>query len=117
MTSSKIKIAPTRSHSARSPAKKPSAGASGERRAASGRERAKKLSYLEQREWDTMEAAILAGEDRLERAKRAVEDPVIATDAGALQQRFAELSAAQAEVDRLYARWTELEGKVGGAES
>jgi ATP-binding cassette subfamily F protein uup len=28
-----------------------------------------------------------------------------------LQERFAALDAAQAEVDRLYARWTELEEK------
>ncbi len=95
---------------------KPGAGpASGERRAPSGR--AKKLSYLEQRERDSMEGTILAAEERLERAKRAAEDPAIAADAGALQQRFAELTAAQAEVDRLYARWTELEEKVRGDES
>ena len=49
----------------------------------------------EQREWDTMEGTILAAEERLERAKRATEDPAIAADAGALQQCFAELSAAQ----------------------
>jgi ATP-binding cassette subfamily F protein uup len=78
--------------------------------------RTKKLSYLEQREWDSMEGTILAAEGRLETAKRAVEDPAIAADAGTLQQRFAELSAAQADVDRLYARWTELEEKVRGDE-
>ena len=95
---------------------KPGAGsASGERRAASGR--AKKLAYLEQREWDSMEGTILAAEERLETAQRAAEDPAIAADAGALQQRFAELTAAQAEVDRLYARWTELGEKVRGDES
>jgi ATP-binding cassette subfamily F protein uup len=79
--------------------------------------RTKKLSYLEQREWDSMEGTILAGEERLERAKRAAEDPAIAADADALQQRFGELSAAQADVDRLYARWTELEEKVRGDEA
>jgi ATP-binding cassette subfamily F protein uup len=94
---------------------KPLTAASGGRRAASGR--AKKLSYLEQREWDTMEEAILKAEERLEAAKRATEDPVIAADAGVLQQRFVELSAAQAEVDRLYARWTELGEKVRGDEA
>jgi ATP-binding cassette subfamily F protein uup len=78
--------------------------------------RTKKFSYLEQREWDSMEGTILAAEGRLETAKRAVEDPAIAADAGTLQQRFAELSAAQADVDRLYARWTELEEKVRGDE-
>ena len=64
-----------------------------------------------------MEVTILRAEERLEAAKRAAEDPAIATDADALQQRFAELSAAQADVDRLYARWTELGEKVRGDES
>jgi ATP-binding cassette subfamily F protein uup len=69
----------------------------------------KRLGYLEQRELDSMEANILAAEERLAAAQRAAEDPAGATDANALQQRYAELSAAQAEVDRLYARWAELE--------
>ncbi|HYK03892.1 MAG TPA: ABC-F family ATP-binding cassette domain-containing protein [Thermoanaerobaculia bacterium] len=72
----------------------------------------KKLGYKEQREFDTMEANVLAAEQRLERAKAAAEDPSIAADANALQTRYAELSAAQAEVDRLYARWAELEAKL-----
>ncbi len=58
-----------------------------------------------------MEASVLAAERRLETAKKRVEDPSVAADANALQQRYAELSAAQAEVDRLYARWAELEAK------
>jgi ATP-binding cassette subfamily F protein uup len=72
----------------------------------------KKLGYKEQREFDAMEANVLAAEQRLERAKVAAEDPSIAADANALQTRYAELSAAQAEVDRLYARWAELEAKL-----
>ena len=52
-------------------------------------------------------------ESRLATATAAAHDPTIATDAPLLQQRFAEVTAAQAEVDRLYARWAELEGKVG----
>ena len=74
--------------------------------------RAKRLSYLEQREFDAMETTLLEAEERLEEARRRAEDPSIAADAAALQERFAALSAAQAEVDRLYARWAELEAKV-----
>jgi hypothetical protein len=33
------------------------------------------------------------------------------TDAAMLQKRFAEMAEAQAEVDRLYRRWSELEAK------
>jgi ATP-binding cassette subfamily F protein uup len=72
----------------------------------------KKLGYLEQREFDSMEANVLAAEERLERAKAAAEDPSIASDANKLQERYSELSAAQAEVERLYARWAELEAKI-----
>jgi ATP-binding cassette subfamily F protein uup len=78
------------------------------------RPRAKRLSYKEQREWDTMEATVHAAEDRLTLATAAAHDPSIAADATLLQQRFAALTAAQAEVDRLYARWAELEGKLAG---
>ncbi|HET8796666.1 MAG TPA: ATP-binding cassette domain-containing protein, partial [Thermoanaerobaculia bacterium] len=72
----------------------------------------KRLSYLEQREFDAMEAGVLAAEEALAAAKTAAEDPSIASDPIALQERYAQLHAAQAEVDRLYARWAELEGKV-----
>ncbi|HKR62825.1 MAG TPA: ABC-F family ATP-binding cassette domain-containing protein [Thermoanaerobaculia bacterium] len=72
----------------------------------------KRLSYLEQREFDAMETNVLAAEERLAEAKRRAEDPLIATDAHALQTRYAELSAAQDEVDRLYARWAELEAQL-----
>ncbi len=72
----------------------------------------KRLGYLEQREFDAMEANVLAAEERLEEAKRRVEDPSIAADANALQTRYAELHTAQVEVERLYARWAELEAKL-----
>jgi len=74
--------------------------------------REKRLSYLEQREFDSMEESLLAAEDKLAAAKRAAENPAIAADANALQQRFTELGEAQKEVDRLYARWAELESKL-----
>jgi len=72
----------------------------------------KRLTYIEQREFDQMEAKLLEAEENLEQAKRRAEDPLIATDAPALQARYAELAAARAEVDRLYARWAELEAKL-----
>jgi ABC transport system ATP-binding/permease protein len=73
----------------------------------------KKLTYLEQREYDQMEQSVEAAEERLAEARRRADDPTIAADAAALQERFAELAAAQAEVDRLYARWGELDAKIG----
>jgi ATP-binding cassette subfamily F protein uup len=81
--------------------------------AAPARERArpKRLGYLEQREWDGMEAAILEAEQAI--AVREVEaaDPRIASDPVALQERHAALDDARAAVNQLYARWAELEAK------
>ena len=71
----------------------------------------KRLSYSEQREWAQMEAAILAAEAALEACRAATEDPAVAADAAALHQRYDALQTAQAHVDRLYARWAELEAK------
>jgi ATP-binding cassette subfamily F protein uup len=79
------------------------------------RSRAPRLSYHEQREWDGIEQAILDAERALDACQRAVEDPAIASDAAALQGRYAALEAARAEVDRLFARWAELEEKVRGS--
>jgi len=74
--------------------------------------RTKRLSYKDQREYDGIEAAVHAAEERLAAATAAAHDPAIAANAGLLQQRFEEITAAQSEVDRLYARWTELEAKT-----
>jgi ABC transport system ATP-binding/permease protein len=71
----------------------------------------KRLGYLEQREWDGMEQAILEAERIAELAQQAAEDVAIASDPVALQERYAALEAARAEVERLYARWAELEAK------
>jgi len=79
---------------------------------ARSRQRTKRLSYLEQQEFDAMEQTLLAAEERLSEARRRAEDPAIVADAVALQQRFAEMAEAQAEVDRLYQRWSELEAKM-----
>ena len=69
----------------------------------------RRLSYLEKREWDQMEQAILEAEQALAASKRAVDDPAVASDPVALGERWATLQAAQAAVDRLYERWAELE--------
>ena len=58
-----------------------------------------------------MEQAILDAEGAVEARRREADDPAIASDPTALQQRYAALEAARAEVDRLYARWAELEAK------
>lgn len=71
-----------------------------------------RLSYMEQREWDQMEANILKAEERLAAAQAKADDPAIASSPGKVAEAYQELQAAQAEVDRLYARWGELEAKI-----
>ena len=75
------------------------------------RPRTKRLGYLEQREWDGMERAIVEAETAAEVCRRAAEDPGVASDPTALQARYGALDAARAEVARLYARWAELEAR------
>jgi ATP-binding cassette subfamily F protein uup len=74
--------------------------------------RPRKLGYLEQREWDEMETRILEAEGRVDWCRHAAADPAVAADHRALAERIDALTAAQAEVDRLYARWAEIEAKA-----
>jgi ABC transport system ATP-binding/permease protein len=77
------------------------------------RSRPKRLGYVEQREWEGMEEAILIAEAAAESCRAAAEDPGIAADAFELQRRYAALEEARAVVARLYDRWAELESKHG----
>jgi ATP-binding cassette subfamily F protein uup len=74
----------------------------------------RRLSYLEQREWDGMEVAVHEAETRLAEARLRAEDPAVATDAAGLQERMEVLERTGAEVERLYARWAELEQRSRG---
>jgi ATP-binding cassette subfamily F protein uup len=71
-----------------------------------------RLGYLDQREWDRMEERILEAEDTVATRQREAADPAVATDHEALRERMSALQAAEAEVERLYARWAELEAKL-----
>ena len=71
----------------------------------------KGLSYKEQKEWDQIEATILKAEEQVAMCQAAANDPSIASSATDLQERYAALHAAQADVERLYVRWAELDQK------
>ena len=74
-------------------------------------ERAKrKLGYLEQREWDAMEAKILAAEQELAACQRNLD--ASGSDAKRYMAAYEKLQAAQQRVEDLYTRWAELEAKV-----
>jgi ATP-binding cassette subfamily F protein uup len=74
-----------------------------------------KLSFKEQRELDGMEAAILTAEERKAALEGALSDPATYQKAGAAVASVrAELDEVTAEVERLYARWQELEALRAG---
>jgi ATP-binding cassette subfamily F protein uup len=72
--------------------------------------RPKRRGYLEQRELEGMEARIQAAEAARDALRAETESPENASDAGKLVELLRALEEKQAEVDRLYARWAELEG-------
>ena len=71
----------------------------------------KKLSYLEAREYASIEERVAAAELVLDTKRVQSGDPSIATDSARLMSAHAELEEAQKEVDELYARWAVLEKK------
>jgi ATP-binding cassette subfamily F protein uup len=73
----------------------------------------KKLSYLESREYASIEEKVEAAEERLNVARDLLDDPSVATNAVALTAALHEMEQAQAAVDELYARWAELTDKAG----
>jgi ATP-binding cassette subfamily F protein uup len=70
----------------------------------------RKLSYIEQREWDGMEERILEAEQDLARWQAEVQEA--ASDAKRLPEAYRNLQASQAQVEELYARWADLETRV-----
>jgi ATP-binding cassette subfamily F protein uup len=71
----------------------------------------KKLSYLEAREYETIELRVAEAEQVLQEKREQLEDPAISSDGQRLVTAHAEMEKAQESVDRLYARWAELEKK------
>jgi ATP-binding cassette subfamily F protein uup len=72
----------------------------------------KKLSYIEQREWDGMETKILEAERDISLWQQELQGS--ASDPRRLTEVYEKLQSAQRRVEELYARWAELEAKVSG---
>ena len=70
-----------------------------------------KLSYLEAREYATIEQRVADAEQMLQAKREQLEDPAIASDGPRLLAAHAEMEEAQNKVDELYGRWSELEKK------
>ncbi|HET8540049.1 MAG TPA: ABC-F family ATP-binding cassette domain-containing protein [Anaeromyxobacter sp.] len=74
-----------------------------------------KLTFKEQRELEGIEPAILAAEERKVALEAALADPATYQKAGdTVAGLRAELERVSAEVERLYARWQELEALRAG---
>jgi len=103
--------------SARSiPASRAAAGKSPEAAAPRRTERARKLSYKETRELETIEAAIHAAEEEVTRLETAFADPDFYDKHGHEWEALeAKLAHDKERVTQLYARWEELEAIKGAA--
>jgi ATP-binding cassette subfamily F protein uup len=69
----------------------------------------KRLSYMEAREWEEMEGKILDAEQVAESCRSEIQTS--SSDPVKLRSAYDRLQAAEAEVEKLYARWAELEAK------
>ena len=85
---------------------KPAAAKVGKSRDAS---QPKKLSYKDQREFDSIEEKIMHADEQIETAQASLSDPKVLADHDKMTKACKVLDEAQAESARLYARWDELE--------
>ncbi len=69
----------------------------------------KKLSYMDQREYDSIEEKILLLEARLEELAVLLADPEIVANHDLVAEHWKEQQQAQEEVEQLYDRWQELD--------
>ena len=72
----------------------------------------KKLSYLDNRDMETIEDRIAEADDLLTSKRVKLEDPNVTTDPKQLQETLREVDEAQEALDKLYERWAELEAKI-----
>ncbi len=71
----------------------------------------KKLGYLEQREFDGMEAKIQELEDQVLALRKESEKPEVVTDAKRLLELSESITELESKMNGHYARWAELEKK------
>ena len=69
----------------------------------------RKLSYKDQRDFDSIEARIAAAEARLAGLEAEQASPALASNASRLVELIGQTESARADVEALYARWSELE--------
>ena len=75
-----------------------------------------KLSYMDQREYDQIEEKIMEGEEEQERLQALMDSSETVSDPQLLESVWADLEQAKKDVEKLYARWDELEEKKESGE-
>ena len=73
----------------------------------------KKLSYLDAREYETIEQRIADAEQLVETRRAALQSPEVVSDAQRMHQAWEQLQESERAANELYARWAELEAKIG----
>ncbi len=74
-----------------------------------------KLSYKEEREYTMIEETISVKEAVVEKLKANLGTPEILADSKKLVEISAEINILESDVEKMYARWQELEAKKGNA--
>ena len=74
----------------------------------------KKLSYLDNRDMESIEERISSADAELAAKRTLLDDPDVIRNAARLQQALREIAEAQQTADNLYERWAELEEKLNG---
>ena len=92
-------------------------GSDGDSKAQAPRKKKERLSYKEQWELDRIEAQIEAAEIQLSGCEQNLADPKVISDAEQLNNASIAFEKAQKDVEKLYARWEELEAKKKAVES
>jgi ABC transport system ATP-binding/permease protein len=72
----------------------------------------RKLSYKDQRDFDSIESRIGAAEARVAELEAEQATPAVASNSVRLVELMAEIERAKSEVDSLYARWSELDAMM-----
>jgi ATP-binding cassette subfamily F protein uup len=73
---------------------------------------ASKLSYKEQREYETIEVRVLEKEEELTRLQRELENPEVLSHSNKLVEMTQAIGKLEKEIEGLYLRWQELESRA-----
>lgn len=71
-----------------------------------------KLGFKEQREYETIEAVVLEKENQLTALQKEIETSEVASDSSKLLAISKTISELESEIEKLYARWQELEARA-----